>query len=147
MSEYIIGSYPTIHEDIEALKLHIRDHRLALNDGGIWLFLAILGCWSVNNDLMQRVAFVIAFILFFTQMMNRLKEKRSIQELIQNIKNRISESDLDTQSMNKVIFDLKAIEDDELSASRTLREGFPFMLSWLFFALTFAFLIGGLPIP
>lgn len=143
MSECSIGSNPTIDGDLGALRLHIHHYRSALNEKGIWLFLATLGCWSVNNTHMQILAFLTTFILFSTQLTESQKEKRTVPSLVEVVKDRITKDDLDNETRNKLLFDLKALQDDLLSfRTTTLLDGLPFLLPWIFFAFSFIVFFG-----
>lgn len=138
MSEHSIGSNPTIEEDMVALKMHMHHYRSALNDRGIWLFLATLGCWSVENAHMQILAFLITFYLFFTQLTESQKDKRTAPLLVAAVKDRIAKADLDDKSRNKYLFDLKALEREIFSLNlTTFRNALPFFLPWLFFGISF----------
>ena len=64
MSERPIGLNRTIDQELRAVEASIDAHQLGLNEEGVWLFLAVLGCWSVAPDWMRLVALALALVLF-----------------------------------------------------------------------------------
>lgn len=62
------------HENIE-------NYRRSLNLEAIWLFVATLGCWSVNNDIIRVFSLSITFFLFSFQAYHRLPNKKSFEKI------------------------------------------------------------------
>jgi len=62
------------HENIE-------NYRRSLNLEAIWLFVATLGCWSVNSDIIRVFSLSITFFLFSFQAYHRLPNKKSFEKI------------------------------------------------------------------
>lgn len=76
------------HDKIEAIKNQINEYEnhidtywSSLNTEGVWLFLATLGCWSVNHAESQLFAIVIAVILFSYRIIVKISDKRSFPRI------------------------------------------------------------------
>jgi hypothetical protein len=132
-SEAIIGALPTIESEMSALEQHITEYRAALNQEGIWLFLATLGCWSVTHPLLQFFAFALALVLFGHRVIKRVGEKRSFSKLVKAIEERITTILPDGDSQKARLYDLAAFQGRELSALNSLRTTGDFLLCWLFY--------------
>ena len=55
----------SIEDDIAAFSKNVTANRKIINGEGTWLFLTTLGCWSVSNSVLQLIAYIVAFSLFF----------------------------------------------------------------------------------
>jgi hypothetical protein len=62
-----------IENKILELQQDVREFWATLNEQGIWLFLATLGCWSVTDLTTKRLAFVATFFIFYETTNNILK--------------------------------------------------------------------------
>lgn len=77
--------------EIEAYDKNIDEYRRALQTESVWLFLAVLGCWSVSsNSYIQTFAFLITIAFFGIRVASKLTYGRtfnsfesSIQDLIE----------------------------------------------------------------
>ena len=77
--------------EIEAYDRNIDEYRRALQTESVWLFLAVLGCWSVSsNSYIQTFAFLITIAFFCIQVTSKLTYGRtfnsfesSIQDLVE----------------------------------------------------------------
>ena len=128
-----IGAQATIEDEMAALQTHIADYRTALNQEGIWLFLATLGCWSVSQPLLQFFAYALALVLFGQRMFHRLNETRSFSKLIKAIETRISELTPEGDSRKARLYDLAIFQKQELSTLKSLRSSGHFLLCWAFY--------------
>jgi len=140
-SEAAIGSQPTIEAEMSALQQHISEYRSALNQEGVWLFLATLGCWSVSNHVLQFFAFLLAVILFGERVMNRVKETRSFSKLVKAIEERIAQSLPEGDSRKARLYDLATFQKTELSTLNSLKNTKVFLLCWAFYGVSFIYLI------
>ncbi|MRD72780.1 hypothetical protein GH865_05880 [Rhodocyclus tenuis] len=84
----------TIEDEIQSLRDHVREYRKALNDEGVWLFLATLGCWGVSGKALQIFAIVVTILLFGRRLQDRLSERRPFSKIIVAIQYRV-ETELD----------------------------------------------------
>lgn len=113
-------------------KKHIRHYRMSLNNEGVWLFLAALGCWGVPNKEMQNTAFVITIIIFFYRLYLQLEEKRSFKEIANNIEAEIISSNI-SEDMKKARYnELNKLKNKELSFLKTFRSGLVFLICFIF---------------
>lgn len=62
--EQIVDKNIEIKDKLSNLESHINSYRDSLNAEGVWLFLATLGCWSVNGFWYQIIALMITFFCF-----------------------------------------------------------------------------------
>jgi hypothetical protein len=136
-----IGSQPTIEAEMAALQNFISEYRMTLNQEGIWLFLATLGCWSVTNHPLQLMALILAVILFVERIRTRVKEKRSFSKLILAIEENIERSLPDGDSQKARLYDLAALKKTELSTLSSFRNTKIFFLCWLFYGASLVFLL------
>ncbi len=52
---------------IDELRIQITSRYSTLNLEAIWLFVATLGCWSVNQPIVQIIALILVLVFFFVQ--------------------------------------------------------------------------------
>ena len=68
-----------LEEEIERFSGNIKLYHKALNDEGVWLFLASLGCWSVVGGGYQALSLATTFLLFLWRINEKRIEKISFQ--------------------------------------------------------------------
>lgn len=136
-----IGNHPTIEEDMIALQEHIVSYRNAINQEGIWLFLATLGCWGVSQLAFQYCAYLLAILLFGERMKNRISETKSFSELAQRIEQRIKDTMPDGDSRKARLYDLAEFQKAELSKLKSLLKAKVFLLCWAFYGASFLYLV------
>ncbi len=64
---------------IDELRIQITSRYSTLNLEAIWLFVATLGCWSVNQPIVQIIALILVLVFFRTKY---LKIKRIALRLL-----------------------------------------------------------------
>lgn len=138
MNEERIGYGSTIKADISALEQHIAEYRKQLNDEGVWLFLATLGCWSVTIRPVQFFALTLTALLFGFRLKLSLKEPRSFKALIQTIKARIDSEELTDAAKGKLFQRLENTQNGTLSYRRSFKDSGVFCCCWIFFTMTVA---------
>lgn len=122
----------TVEEEISSLQQHISTYRATLNQEGVWLFLATLGCWSVTASSLKFLAFALAAFLFGHRFTNQLSETASFSQMVKRLQERISTSLPDNDSRKARLYDLSEIQRNELSTLNSLRNTWVFLLCWLF---------------
>lgn len=137
-SNGMIGSFETIEEELDALRVHIASFRHALNDEAVWLFLATLGCWGVPNHALQFVAFIVAVFLFGYRLSLRQQETRSARILIEAISERITEIVPEGDSRKARLYDLAELRKQDLSTLAALRGAKVFVACWIFYGVSLA---------
>ena len=70
------------------LEIDVKQHHLRLETKSVWLFLATLGCWSVGNNYIQLMAYVITLVLFGKTISSGWKTKDSFPERLKQIQKR-----------------------------------------------------------
>lgn len=70
-----------IQVKIEQFEKHIGAYHHSLGMEGIWLFLATLGCWSVNEHMIQILALLISIGLFGFRVDMKREDSRSFPEI------------------------------------------------------------------
>ncbi|WP_229008789.1 hypothetical protein [Methylophilus sp. Leaf408] len=132
--------YQAQNEEIKKKLVEFEDHidmyRASLNSEGIWLFLATLGCWSVNHAPSQILAFSITFILFTYRIALKFSDTRlfstKTKELEELIKRKLE--DPDTQKAR--LFDLHQIKVIKLASKNHLKSVSIFLLCYFFLITT-----------
>ena len=128
---------PTIEDDMSALRKHIEKYYDALRDEGVWIFLATLGYWSVNQKYLAFVAYVFIFSLFAMRFMRRVDTRKSFSKRLKDIKERIDkDSSLSKPDIVMYRQGLKALHKEEYAVPRAFTRSGQFMVSWAFFALS-----------
>jgi len=126
----------TIKQKLSELESHIDDYRTSLNTEGIWLFLATLGCWSVNHDFSQAFALMITFILFsyriYSKASFRVSFSTNIKTLEDQIKTQITQED--TQKAR--LHDLQQIQSKKLSTFQHIKQTAIFLMCYSFWGIT-----------
>ncbi len=136
-----VGSLPTIEAEMLTLQQHVADYRAALNQEGVWLFLATLGCWSVSNHILQFFAFLVAVMLFGERAKNRVKETRSFPKLVKALEARIVELLPEGDARKARLYDLSQFQETEMSALNSFKNTKIFFLCWSFYGASFVYLI------
>ena len=75
---------------ISDFKEHIKNYRTNLNNEGVWLFLACLGCWGIPNEDMRNASFIITLILFFYRGYLLSDDKRPFKKYTQVLRKKLN---------------------------------------------------------
>jgi len=134
-------SEPTIEIEIEALRSHIHEYRRAINDEGMWLFLATLGCWSVSEEWLQLSAIAVAVLLFSRRLQDRLSDLKSFSKMISTLRDRIAIELEDEDTKKARLYEIMQIKHNELSFISTIKEGAVFLLCWGFLTATLTYML------
>jgi hypothetical protein len=135
------GHQPTIEAEMLTLRQHVADYRAVLNQEGVWLFLATLGCWGVSNHILQFFAFLVAVMLFGERAKNRVKETRSFPKLVKALEARIAELLPEGDARKARLYDLSQFQETEMSALNSFKNTKIFFLCWSFYGASFVYLI------
>ena len=119
-------------EQISEFKAHIRHYHKSLNNEGVWLFLAALGCWGVPNREMQNASFIITIIIFFYRFYLQLEDKRSFKQIIVDIESDIKLSNLFDDVKKARLYDLNKMKNKELSFFLALKSMLVFIICFFF---------------
>lgn len=135
-----IGSHQTIEEEISALKLHIDEYRTFLNQEGVWLMLAALGCWGVMQPVFQLSAFVVIFLVFGNRFAHQFKDSRSFSRLVKVIESKIAKGVSEGEAQKASLRELTEVKE-ELSALKSAKATWLFGVCWLFSGFSFVYCI------
>lgn len=121
-----------IRIQITDFKQSIKNYQKNLNNEGVWLFLAALGCWGIPNHKMQSVAFVISIFLFFYRVYLQADEVSSFGQTYKYLKTQIDDSNLDADIKKARLYDLERIKNKELSLLKILKSNSVFIMCFFF---------------
>ncbi|MDD2915158.1 MAG: hypothetical protein PHP70_07545 [Gallionella sp.] len=141
MSETQEAVFEQFNKKISDFKSNIQQYHSALNDEGIWLFLSTLGCWGIPDSRFKFVAFVITLFLFLWRVQERRREKRSFSNVINSLKDEI-QSHLQENEVfrDAALHRLDQLSKKQLSLASVTRSALPFVVAWIFFGISFAYL-------
>lgn len=126
-----------IKQKISDFETHIDAYWAPLNTEGVWLFLAILGCWSVDHRSFQYFALAITVILFTNRIVSKVKDKRTFSKIRKDIENLII-TDLEEGDTKKArLHDLTQIQTVKPSAKNTVKSTIIFILCYSFLIATY----------
>ncbi len=133
--EQNVDKNSVIKDKLSSFELHINSYRDSLNSEGVWLFLATLGCWSVNGFWYQIAALMITFFLFSHRIYARLEDKRLFPTIIKELAADINElPDGDTKKAR--IYDLDQIRNVKLGVLNHFKATGIFIVCYSFLGLT-----------
>lgn len=111
---------------------HVKNYQKSLNNEGIWLFLAALGCWSVPHKSLQSVAFIISLVVFGYRMYLQVEDSRPFKKIYADIKEQVESSDLDADIKKARLYDLDRIVRKELSLIKRIKSMLIFIICFFF---------------
>ena len=121
---------------IEGIRNAIERHHQTLNIEAIWLFLATLGCWSVNVKWLQIAAILIVFVLFFYKVYENRKGQKSSAKRLKEIKVEIEKSNLATDSKKARLFDISELQYELLSFKSIYKRMPQFLICYAFWGIS-----------
>ncbi|HGH8099633.1 TPA: hypothetical protein ACJOGZ_003685, partial [Vibrio cholerae] len=91
---------------IDELRIQITSRYSTLNLEAIWLFVATLGCWSVNQPIVQIIALILVLV-FFSYKVSEDKTYSStfvkvLKDIRKDIDNSILEGDVKKARLHEV---------------------------------------------
>ena len=113
-------------------KNHIKQYQETINTEGIWLFLAVLGCWGVTDEVMQKTAFIMTMIIFSFRVYQKLEDTRSFKEIYLYIEEQIKESNLNEDIKKARLYDLNRIKNKSLRLSRMVKSSSIFIICFAY---------------
>lgn len=111
----------SIEQSIRSFEQRIVSYHQNLNTSGIWLFLATLGCWSVTEEYIRVVAFLISFLLFTHQLISGLNSFKLFTREIKDIKNEINVAGLVENNKKDYLHDLEQVRKKHMPWFRILK--------------------------
>ena len=138
-SSYIAES---IESELERLRIHIREYTILLREEGVWLFIATLGCWSVNWWVLQLPAIALTFGLFLHRFFGKLTNRKTFRTLIEGLKSRIEAEAVNDQARKAHLYDLIQVQQVDLVEAQSLRQSWVFWACWFFCCASLIYFIG-----
>lgn len=117
---------------ISDFKDHIRSYHNSLNNEGVWMFLAALGCWGVTDKEMQNASFILTIIIFFYRLYLQLDDTRSFKQIASDIEGDINLSNLENDVKKARLYDLKKLKSKELSTFKIFKSTLVFLACFSF---------------
>lgn len=118
--------------NINTLAILIRLRYEDLRIQSIWLFVAILGCWGINQKETQLLALFIVFFLFYSKLTKNKGGNLSFAKQIKNINSEIDNSSFDKDIKKARRYDLGKIESELLSKYSVFKTMPEFIVVYLF---------------
>ncbi len=131
-----VGLNLTIDAELEAMESTIDTHQRALHKEGIWLFLAVLGCWSVYPEWLRLCALMLAVFIFFHSYEAYRTDKRDFRRQFAAARARISALVIDQRLKQDGLDRLAILESQRLSGLRPLYAVPGFVVGWFSFGAT-----------
>ena len=122
-----------LKEKIANTKETIRSHHSRLNTEAIWLFLATIACWSIDQAIPAYIALVVVLIFFMTIVLTGVDIKVSFSRMIKIVKDPLL--DLEQDDWYKArMFEVEELKKD-IGFNGTLRV-WRFVISMIFWGIT-----------
>lgn len=117
------------------LKLQIQNRYNTLNLEALWLFVATLGCWSVNHYIAQLAALIIVPFLFFYRVYEGKKTSTTFDKLLKEIRKDIEKSILRGDARLARFRELDEVQND-LRLKSLYQRAPNFLVAYVFYATT-----------
>ena len=133
-----------MQDAIERFRYDLAAHTRKLESEGVWLFLATLGCWSVNQKAIQAIAILSTMFLFGLLLFEGKADSRTVPQRRRALEARIRAQLHDEGSVRARLDELNGVMLQEGSIVAQIKATPKFAISFAFFATTmlyFAFLL------
>lgn len=138
MNDVINLKESKLKEEIHDYNQNIDQYRQALQTQSVWLFLAILGCWSVTSGThIQLFAFVITFIFFILRVVSHLGEKKSFNSFEKDISKLIEAEFIAGQKKEFYLSELTDLKNKRNSSIQAIKVAPMFIVCLAFYVISF----------
>ncbi|EGR1146030.1 hypothetical protein WM008_23080 [Vibrio vulnificus] len=121
---------------IEDLRGQITTRYNTLNLEAIWLFVATLGCWSVDQSIIQMTALILVLVFFSSKVSKDKKFDSTFAKVLKDIKFDLEESVLEGDVKKARLHELDDI-DKNLLGLRSIYKSTPmFLMGYGFWAVS-----------
>ncbi|CAI2306972.1 conserved membrane hypothetical protein [Vibrio parahaemolyticus] len=121
---------------IEDLKSQISSRYNILNLEAIWLFVATLGCWSVDQKYVQMLAILLVLVFFSAKVAKDQKYDTTFARMLKDIRNDIEGSILEGDSKKARLHELEEINNNLLGLKSIYRSTPMFLMGYAFWAIS-----------
>ncbi|RXK03560.1 hypothetical protein [Halarcobacter bivalviorum] len=129
--------YDKIKKEIKEFENEVNIYKEALNIEGVWLFLATLGCWSVNNTFISFFALFLTIYLCSVRIFDKRSDSRLFTTVVKDIKKSIDDlNDENTKILRRA--ELRSIED-RIKIFNSVKEGLIFVFCYIFWVVTLVY--------
>ncbi len=125
-----------INEKISEFESLIDAYRATLNTEGVWLFLASLGCWGVNDAIVQLSAIAITFIIFSYRIYSQMSFKGLFSSKVKDLEKMISEELEKGDAQDARLLRLYQVRDKKLSTITHIKSIWIFLICYSFLSIT-----------
>ena len=121
--------------ELEALESDIVFWRTTLDQEGVWLFIATLGCWSVPQGWLRVTALVITFIIFAWRAISQQKDMKPFSKRFDELQAKIKAEIADEIAQKATLYDLGVLRA-RLLGYGSLKRAIIYSLCMIFFAIS-----------
>lgn len=121
-----------VEDAIQVFDADLLFHFKTLNDRGVWLFPATLGCWGVSSLPLQVIALVIAFVMLVVSAVEARRDPRTFPVRIQALKDQVEAEVTDVEAKKTHLEKLVILEAKTAFRSQLLQTP-NYLMSLLFF--------------
>lgn len=108
------------NEELSRLEQRIFKYDSNVNNSGIWLFLATLGCWSIDDLYIRVVAVATTFLIFSHQLFIKLDSFKPFELDLKGIERMVENAKLSDDELKARKFDLLNFREKHLPLTRRL---------------------------
>lgn len=127
--------YREISLRIISLADDIDTYNKLLNNFGVWVFLATLACWSVENTYIQLIALIFSFIIASHQLITQLPSLRLFRRREASLSKKIEHAPVSEKYRKKLYFQL-SLAVKKASISNQLLGHPAYYLSMIFICIS-----------
>ena len=131
-----VGLNRSIDDELQAIDTSIALHQRALHEEGVWLFLAVLGCWSVYPEWLRLCALFLAVFLFGHRYDSYRTDRRSFPHQFVAARARLTALVTDSESRAEGLERLAELERERLGGLQPLYRVPGFVVGWFSFGAT-----------
>jgi hypothetical protein len=124
---------PYIEWSIDKFQSDLHQYRSILNDEGIWLFLATLGCWGVEKGWFQLAACIATLIIFSKRIKRFPVAQNSFAKTIELLDNRIELEVELPSNKQRLQAKLRVVKEALVEYGSAMRMNVVFWICWTFF--------------
>jgi len=133
-----------IETRISKFEARIIEHYRRLDQESIWLFIAVVGCWSITVNWLQILALLLVFYFLLRNIFDGLELKSSHKQELNEISEEIKQASIEEEAKEKYYGKLWKIEKNNLTLSTTIKKNIKFLASLTFAAISSAYFFDNL---
>lgn len=115
----------------------------AMNTHAVWLFLAVLGCWSVPEGWLRVTAMLLSIALFWRSFQNDVSGVEPTSKALDSVESELRELPVDEVNMKARLYDIEEIRR-RINSVESYKRGWPFIACWSFMGLSLVLSLGSL---